>query len=327
MHANRWGMARLALTSALTLFPAIALLGACDPEVADPEDMEEEAMWDEDDEEAVSDPDGTEDPGTEPSVPSQPVSKPDATYLCEDSPYDGYSCTTEGGAEGTQYCILVDGDEFYTPCSTEVLECEPGWNEDYGCLGDICYWDGESFRSYSWSEPDCNTPLVLNFEDTPVEFSPASAASFDLSPDGTCMSTDWPTAPWLALDRDGDGFISDGGELFGSATAMSSGGYAQHGFAALAELDTNRDGKITAKDERFEELVLWNDLDDDRIGAYGELRPLAQTTLVAIDLGFGRRASCDRQGNCGVERASFEYRDAKGDTAIGEVVDVHLACR
>jgi hypothetical protein len=256
-----------------------------------------------------------------------PEPRPHAAEVCAMSSWEGNECTTADGQDGTSYCIVVDGEELDTPCSSQTPECVPGESYDMGCVGDICYWDGEAFRRYSWSEPDCNTPLVVSFDGAPIEFAPATAASFDLSPDGTCMSTDWPTAPWLALDRDGDGFIRDGSELFGNATTMSSGGLAEHGFAALAELDTDRDGKITAADERFGELVLWSDVDDDRIGAYAELHPLSATTLVSIDLAFGRRASCDRQGNCGYERASFEYRTPQGSLAVGEVVDVHLACR
>ena len=134
-------------------------------------------------------------------------------------------------------------------------------------------------------------------------------------------------APWLALDRDGDGRIASGQELFGSATRMSTGGAAHHGFEALAELDSNRDGKITAADARWTELVLWSDLDDDRVGASTELRTLAETSLVSIDLAFDRRASCDAHGNCGYERASFEWRTSTGKLGVGEIVDVHLPCR
>lgn len=327
-------MARLTLVSALGLFvPATLMLGACDSEGEQPDDMEAGPLDDKDDD-ADGDPppdapkddddDAGDDQGDPPGPP--PAPKPDPAVSCDLNHWGGYECTTEDGQEGTNFCIMVDDEELYTPCSTQAPPCEPGEGWDMGCMGEICFWNGESFERYSWEEDDCNTPLVLNFDGSPVEFSPASAASFDLSPDSTCLSTDWPTAPWLALDRDGDGFIRDGGELFGNATKMTAGGYAEHGFAALTELDSNRDGKITAEDERFGELVLWTDLDDDRIGAHAELRPLSETTLVSIDLAFGRRAHCDHQGNCGYERASFEYRTDMG-LATGEVVDVHLACR
>ena len=263
-----------------------------------------------------------------PDAPSDPEPRPEAAELCDPEAWGGESCPMEDGPDGTQYCIMVDGEEFTTPApSKKRASACPVTASTWAAWATSATGDGEAFRWYSWSEPDCNTPLVLNFDDAPVQFTPASAASFDLSTDGTCMSTDWPTAPWLALDRDGDGFIRSGAELFGNATAMAAGGHAAHGFEALSELDSNRDGKITAADDRFSELVLWNDLDEDRVGAYAELRPLSETSLVAIDLGYERRAHCDGQGNCGYERASFEYRDAKGQLAVGEVVDVHVTCR
>jgi len=303
-------MAWLGSASALVFLPAsLLLVGACDLDVAHPG--------------APDDLGSPDDPSDEPSAEAQP----DAAIPCDSDTWGGDACTTADGQEGTNFCIVVDGEEVQTPCSTDAPECQPGEGEDLGCMGEICYWDGEALHWYSWSEDDCETPLVVSFDGAPIELAPAVAASFDLSTDGTCMSTDWPiNAPWLALDRDGDGSIRDGSELFGSATGLSSGGHAQHGFAALAELDSDRDGKITAADARFGELVLWSDLDDDRIGVLAELQPLRETTLVSIDLGFSREASCDHQGNCGYERASFEYRTPKG-LAVGEVVDMHLPCR
>ncbi len=256
-----------------------------------------------------------------------PAPAPSAAIPCDyEQAWQGYECEMDDGELGAQQCILLDGEEFWTPCTTASAKCTPGDDEDYGCMGTICTWNGEAFEPYSWSEDDCSTPLVLNFEGGPVEFAPVAAATFDLSSEGTCTNTVWPTSPWLALDRDGDGMISSGAELFGNATAMRSGGFAQHGFGALAELDSNLDGKIDALDARFSELVLWSDLDDDRIGAYAELRPLEQTTVVSIDLGFTRRAECDAMGNCGYERASFEYRQGES-TKFGEVVDVRLLCQ
>ena len=45
------------------------------------------------------------------------------------------------------------------------------------------------------------------------------------------------------LDRNGDGIINNGTELFGDATTLYTGGKAADGFAALAQEDTNLDGK------------------------------------------------------------------------------------
>ena len=256
---------------------------------------------------------------------TSPGPEPDPAVSCPDE--FSAACETDDGQEGTSYCIIVDGDPYWTPCSAEWPECEPGDNLDEGCLGDICYWDGTAFHDWGWEYPNCNTPLVVSFDPGPLAFAPAGAAAFDLSVDGSCQQTDWPAEPWLALDCDGDGAIRDGGELFGNATRMSAGGHPEHGFAALAELDANGDGRIDARDPRFGELVLWSDLDDDRVGAGIELRPLAEASIVSINLGFARRASCDAHGNCGRERAAFEYRTAGGGVAFGEVVDVHLPCR
>ena len=64
---------------------------------------------------------------------------------------------------------------------------------------------------------------------------------------GQCQSYDWPMAntPWLALDRDGNGAIEDGSELFGSGTRLASGARARNGFEALRELDSNGDGVVS----------------------------------------------------------------------------------
>ncbi|MGH1341708.1 MAG: calcium-binding protein [Nannocystales bacterium] len=333
-------------TPVLALLPALAL-GGCDSEdpvvedgiessdESDADAPDEEGQDEEGQDDDAQDPEGQDDDTQDPEDDGEdddsdappPPPKPAAAVPCdEDQAWEGYECETQEGEPGSQQCIILDDEEFWTPCTTEEAECVPGDGYDQGCLGELCTWNGEGFERHSWEDDDCITPLVLNFDRGPVEFAPVAAATFDLSTDGTCTNTAWPTSPWLALDRDGDGMIKSGAELFGNATQMSSGGFAQHGFAALSELDSNLDGKIDAQDERFSELVLWNDLDDDRIGAYAELRPLTESTVVSIDLGFSRRANCDAMGNCGFERAAFEYQQA-GSTEFGEVVDVRLLCQ
>jgi hypothetical protein len=169
-----------------------------------------------------------------------------------------------------------------------------------------------------------STPLVLSFDSAPVTFS-ASAASFDLT--GTMsVVTDWPTSatPWLALDRNGNGAIDGGSELFGSATVLRGGDRATNGFIALAELDANGDGRITKDDPAFTSLVVWSDRDGDRASSAGEIAPLASFKLVSIDVAYTNAPRCDTRGNCEIERAGFRFVDAAGVERGGTVIDVHL---
>jgi hypothetical protein len=171
------------------------------------------------------------------------------------------------------------------------------------------------------------TPLVLAFAGEAVQFNTRVAASFDLT--GTMsVVTDWPTSttPWLALDRNGNGRIDDGGELFGSATLLPSGEPAGNGFVALRELDSNGDWRIDASDAQWSRLLVWSDVDSDRVSAADELQSVTLRELVAIDLKYVVDRRCDARGNCEVERASFVYRSG-GRELQGAVIDVHLQIR
>ena len=211
------------------------------------------------------------------------------------------------------------------------------WNESEGCttedgvsgirnceVGEDGYVWGECRASGSSS----TTPLVLSFDGAEPTFSDVPGF-FDVAGGGVCLGSDWPTArtPWLALDRDGDGRIADGAELFGSMTRLASGERAVHGFEALAELDVNGDGRVDAADPGFAALLVWTDGDSDRSSDPAELAPAARAGLVSIDLAYTSQRICDRRGNCGVERATFRFVDASGAARTGTVVDVHLALR
>jgi hypothetical protein len=177
----------------------------------------------------------------------------------------------------------------------------------------------------TWTNNFCETPLVVVFDGAPVELVADAAHAFTLSSRGS-MVTDWPTArtPWLALDRDHNGTIDDGSELFGSMTSLGDGRLAANGFDALRALDTDGDGLVTARDRGFGDLVLWADEDRDRRTAAGELTKVDRAGIVSIDLRYVSAPRCDARGNCEVERAPFTYRDGAGALRTGEIVDVHL---
>jgi hypothetical protein len=241
---------------------------------------------------------------------------------------------------GIQFC----DDGVWGPCMHDVA-CEPGEITDcWTCedpefkpkpgrecdLKDECVLDG---GVPTWScdlkgRCECDTPLVLAFGGAEPSYESVPSATFDISVAGGCLTTDWPRSdtPWLALDRDGDGAVADGRELFGSGTRLEEG-RARNGFAALAEIDTNGDRRIDARDAAFADLVLWFDDDRDKRGVGSELRSLGDLRVLSLELDHRVQRRCDDRGNCGVERARFTWTDAGGGLHHGEIIDVHLPCR
>ncbi|MBL4688078.1 MAG: hypothetical protein JKY37_26045 [Nannocystaceae bacterium] len=166
-------------------------------------------------------------------------------------------------------------------------------------------------------------PLVLVWGDEPVEMGPTPATNGFALDRPACGTPDWPSAatPWLVLDVDGNGSIDGGHELFGTATKLADGARARNGFAALAPLDTNGDGRIDADDAQWEALRLWRDADGDRQSSPEELTSLAASGIMGLPLQYDSDPRCDARGNCEIERASVD-----ADTPV-TLVDIHLRCR
>ncbi|WP_374490451.1 beta strand repeat-containing protein, partial [Zoogloea sp.] len=140
-------------------------------------------------------------------------------------------------------------------------------------------------------------PLVLDLDGDGLEITPlARGVLFDANNDGIRTGTAWVGGDdgILALDRNGNGSIDSGQELFGDETLLANGQKAANGFAALRELDTGslvngvltgaNDGVFDAKDAQFANLRVWRDLNQDGISQANELKTLADTGITSIKL-------------------------------------------
>ncbi len=109
-----------------------------------------------------------------------------------------------------------------------------------------------SFQSTTVSTESRTTadPLVLNFGGASAQVTGASVA-FDLNSDGKAeqMSFVAGGSGFLVLDRNNDGKVNNGGELFGPQT--------NNGFAELASYDADGNGWIDEGDPVFSQLRVW----------------------------------------------------------------------
>ncbi len=105
-----------------------------------------------------------------------------------------------------------------------------------------------------------SSPLILDLDGDGIETTGVKdGAYFDHAGDGFSEQTGWVGANdgLLVYDRNGNGRIESGAELFGDNTLLVDGNHAANGFEALAELDDNQDGKIDAQDAAFANLRVW----------------------------------------------------------------------
>ena len=115
-------------------------------------------------------------------------------------------------------------------------------------------------------------------------------AYFDHNGDGVSHRSSWISKEdgILAYDRNGNGKIDDGGELFGNFTQIKDKDgnqrLAKDGYEALKEFDSNNDGLIDNKDDKFKDLKIWQDANSNGISDEGELKSLDELGIASLSL-------------------------------------------
>jgi VCBS repeat-containing protein len=176
----------------------------------------------------------------------------------------------------------------------------------------------------------------------------AGTVLFDHNGDGVRGGTGWLASgrdAWVVLDRNGDGLITTGNELFGVDTLLPGGAKAPDGFAAVAPLDTNHDGKVNANDAPlaawqiradlngdgiiggdefravgFGDLKLWRDTNQNGFSEPFELQSLADAGIASVNLDSVADGRLLGAGNSLARRGTFTRTD--GTTGTSGALDL-----
>jgi hypothetical protein len=215
-------------------------------------------------------------------APAQPAS----CYTASITSSGGYVLTPLTGSGFAGPACWNGEDELPQP-DPEPRNCTPIWDVE----------------GQTWLDPECDTPVLLNLGTGSYELtSAADGVRFDIRNEGSARQVAWTSRgselAFLAYDRNANGSIDSGAELFGSATMLATGIRAKHGFEALAELDANGDGLLSPQDPAWTSLVLWTDRNHDGRSASSELQRVGESRVAWLSAAYDQKINRrDQWGN------------------------------
>ncbi len=160
-------------------------------------------------------------------------------------------------------------------------------------------------------------PLALDLDGDGLETVGTTAGVlFDHDASGVRKNTGWIKADdgLLVFDRNNDGVINNGRELFGDNTLKYDGsGTCADAFEALAQEDTNGDGVVNHLDDNWGSLKVWRDLNQDGISQAEELFTLEELGITSLNLDK-KAANQNVAGGVLVSQGSYTKED--GSTGL-----------
>lgn len=175
------------------------------------------------------------------------------------------------------------------PCSGGG--CPSGYSKD--CNNESQIGECDCCLNYS--------PILIDLGGNQIRLSNlADSVVFDINGSDKGVWVAWPVDAddgFLFLDRNGNAAVDDGAELFGNTTLLADGSVAEHGYAALRELDANHDGVVDSADPQFGDLRLWSDANRNGISEAAELVSLLNAGIVQLSTDARASNRRDRHGN------------------------------
>lgn len=168
-------------------------------------------------------------------------------------------------------------------------------------------------RPQGGGDPQPMSPIALDLNGDGLQTTALQGGVyFDLDTDGFAEKIGYlnPNDGFLALDRNGDGLITSGSELFGNNTPMQNGSIAPNGYEALKSYDSNIDNLIDSNDAIYADLRVWRDADMDGISRESELHTLSELGVEAIGVSYTNSTLTDNGNEL---RQLGLYRTADGE--------------
>ncbi len=173
----------------------------------------------------------------------------------------------------------------------------------------------ELFLKAQSAQPIVIDPILVDLNGDGIKTTTLeNGVYFDHGKDGFAESSAWvdENDGILVIDKNNNGFIDDGSEIFGDNYVKSNGNKASNGFDALRDLDSNNDGIISVEDENFGLIKI--------LKGDGSLISLEEAGIVSINLNSTAKNTVDENGNTLVSQGTF----VKSDGSVGNLGDFNL---